>query len=128
MFRSIRWTLQLWHAAILAMAAFQAVNYQKIGRFAWPFYILSLLLIFYCVLGNKIPGLPLVRPIRGQSNWINFGPASLQPAELMKVSFVLVLARYLRFRSNFRTMRGLIRPFALAAVPMDSGSHVPWNP
>jgi cell division protein FtsW (lipid II flippase) len=76
------------------------------------------MLIGYCVLGTKIAGLPLVRPIRGQCNWINFGPVSLQPAELMKVSFVLVLARYLRFRSNFRTMRGLIQPFALAAVPM----------
>jgi cell division protein FtsW (lipid II flippase) len=105
-------------AAILCMAAFQAVNYQKIGRFAWPFYVFSLLLIGYCVLGTKIPGLPLVRPIKGQCNWINFGPVSLQPSELMKVSFVLVMARYLRFRSSFRTVRGLLGPFALAAVPM----------
>jgi rod shape determining protein RodA len=59
-----------------------------------------------------------VRPIKGQCNWINFGPMSLQPAELMKVSFVLVMARYLRFRSSFRTVRGLLQPFALAAVPM----------
>jgi hypothetical protein len=92
-------------AAALCMTAFQAVNYQKIGRFAWPFYIGSLLLIGYTVLGNKIRGLPLVHPVKGQCNWINFGPVSLQPAELMKVGFVLVMARYLRFRSSFRTVR-----------------------
>src|SRR5438552_1281612 len=105
-------------AAILCMTAFQAVNYQKIGRYAWPFYIGSLMLIGYAVLGNKIPGLPLVHPIKGQCNWITFGPISLQPSELMKVGFVLVMARYLRFRSTFRTVRGLMQPFALAAVPM----------
>jgi len=104
--------------AIVCMAAFQVVNYQKIGRFAWPFYVASLLLIFYTVLGNKIPGLPLVHPIKGQCNWINFGPMSLQPAELMKVGFVLVMARFLRFRSSFRSVRGLFKPYALAAVPM----------
>ena len=105
-------------AAILCMTAFQAVNYQKIGRYGWPFYIASLLLIGYTVLGNKIHGLPLVHPINGACNWITFGPISLQPAELMKIGFVLVMARYLRFRSSFRTVRGLIKPFALAAVPM----------
>src|SRR5262249_17828275 len=43
---------------------------------------------------------------------------SLQPAELMKVGFVLVMARFLRFRSSFRSVRGLFQPFGLAAVPM----------
>jgi cell division protein FtsW (lipid II flippase) len=31
---------------------------------------------------------------------------------------VLVLARYLRYRSNYRTMLGLLQPFALAIVPI----------
>lgn len=104
-----------------AMAAFQAINYQKIGRFAWAFYVLSLLLILYTVVGTKIT-LPGVRPIRGQANWITLGSGAyqfgLQPAELMKVAFILVLARYLRFRSNYRRIYGLLPPFALAGVPM----------
>jgi rod shape determining protein RodA len=36
----------------------------------------------------------------------------------MKVAFVLVLGRYLRYRSNYRTLSGLIAPFALAMVPL----------
>jgi cell division protein FtsW (lipid II flippase) len=36
----------------------------------------------------------------------------------MKVSFVMVLARYLRFRSSYRTITGLIPPFALAVIPI----------
>jgi rod shape determining protein RodA len=43
---------------------------------------------------------------------------SIEPGELMKLAFVMVLARYLRFRSNYRTMRGLLAPFAVALVPV----------
>src|SRR5438046_1355544 len=38
--------------AVLCMGLFQAVNYQKIGRFAWGFYFFSLMLVLYTVLGN----------------------------------------------------------------------------
>src|SRR5687767_6912735 len=102
---------------VLAMAAFQAFDYRLIGRFAWGFYLFSLALILYTVLGTKM-ALPFARPIKGQCNWINFGPMSLQPAELTKVAFVMVLARYLRFRSNYRTIVGLLPPFALALFPL----------
>jgi cell division protein FtsW (lipid II flippase) len=77
----------------------------------------SLALIAYTVVAPKLH-LPFAGRIKGQSNWLNFGPASLQPSELMKVAFVMVLARYLRFRSNYRTVRGLLAPFALLLIPM----------
>ena len=102
---------------ILAMAAFQAFDYRWIGRFSWGLYVFALLLIFYTVLGTKM-SVPFAKPIKGQCNWINFGPMSLQPAELMKVGFVMVLARYLRFRSNYRTLVGLLPPFGLALAPL----------
>jgi len=83
------------------------------------FYLLSLALLAYIAL----PGVPEhglfsvpVIPGRGAgagSIW----RAPLEPAELMKIAFVLLLARYLRFRSNYRTLRGLLAPFALAVAP-----------
>ncbi len=36
----------------------------------------------------------------------------------MKIAFILVLARYLRFRSNYRTFWGLLPPFAVAGIPL----------
>jgi cell division protein FtsW (lipid II flippase) len=36
----------------------------------------------------------------------------------MKISFVLLLARYLRYRSNYRALPGLLPPFALALAPL----------
>ncbi|MEO6437089.1 MAG: FtsW/RodA/SpoVE family cell cycle protein, partial [Tepidisphaeraceae bacterium] len=100
------------------MVLFQAVNYQKIGQFSWAFYALAMLLIVYTVLpGVPRSGFASVPIINGAHPWIRFGPFSLQPSELMKIAFVMVLARYLRYRSNYRTLRGLVAPFMLAVVP-----------
>jgi cell division protein FtsW (lipid II flippase) len=103
--------------AVACMMLFQVADYRKIGRLAWGFYVLSLLLVLYTVIG-RVVSLPGVRVTNGACNWIRFGGFSLQPAELMKVAFIMVLARYLRFRSNYRTFKGLIPPFALALVPL----------
>lgn len=103
--------------AVAVMAAVQAVNYTILGRFAWPFYFFSLVLVVYTVAGSYV-ALPGVRPIKGASCWITFPGFSLEPSELLKLSFVLVLARYLRFRSNYRQLSGLVPPFCLALLPM----------
>jgi rod shape determining protein RodA len=99
--------------AIGCLAVIQAVNYTAIGRYAWAFYLFSLLLVLYTV-----AGLPGVQTVNGASAWINFRFMSLEPSELMKISFVMALARYLRFRSNYRTLTGLLPPFALALLPV----------
>ena len=36
----------------------------------------------------------------------------------MKFAFIMVLARYLRFRSSYRTFLGLLVPFLVAGIPM----------
>jgi cell division protein FtsW (lipid II flippase) len=104
--------------SITCMLLLQAMNYQKIGQYAWPFYLVSLALIAYTVAAQKAHGLPFVHETKGAWAWINLGPVSLEPAELMKIAFVVVLARYLRFRSNYRTFFGLLAPFAVALIPV----------
>ena len=106
--------------AVAGMAIFQAVNYAKLGRLSAPFYLSSLLLIGVTLVGAKLPQPfdALVPKINGASNWIRLGPFSLQPAELMKVSLIMLLARYLRFTASHRTLGGLVPPLLLAGVPM----------
>ncbi len=103
--------------ALCCMFAFQAVNYLLIGRWAWPFYIFSLLLVAYTVAGSKV-SLPFVYYTKGVYAWISIGGVSLEPSELTKIAFILVVAKYLRYRSNYRTVVGLLPPFALALVPV----------
>jgi rod shape determining protein RodA len=95
----------------------QTVNYLILGRYAWALYVVSLILIGYTLLGGfaTIPG---VHAVNGARCWITFpGGVSFEPSELMKISYILVLARYLRFRDNYRTMRGLLTPFLLTLLP-----------
>jgi rod shape determining protein RodA len=81
-------------------------------------YLVALSLVIFTVVGGKLLHLSVVPLKNGACKWIQIGPASLEPAELMKVGFIMVLARYLRFRSNYRTFFGLLAPFALALVPV----------
>ena len=67
-----------------------------------------------------LPGVPdwIVRPRNGARSWINLGVFDLQPSELAKIAFVLVLANYLRFRSNHRRPGGLVPPAIIAFIPI----------
>jgi cell division protein FtsW (lipid II flippase) len=103
--------------AVGVMAAVQGVNYLILGRFAWALYFVSIACIGYTVLGEYVP-LPGVHLIKGANCWITFPGFSFEPSELMKIAFVMVLARYLRFRSNYRTLSGLLPPFALTLAPV----------
>jgi rod shape determining protein RodA len=111
--------------AIFCMALFQAVNYQKIGRYAWGFYFVSLALILYTVAGAELSRggtnlhpLPGVDYVKGACCWIRLGSVGIEPSDLMKFAFIMVLARYLRFRSSYRSFMGLVVPFLVAGVPM----------
>lgn len=93
-------------------------NYKLVGRWAWGFYIACLLLLIYMMLAPERAGFLCVPRINGYRSWIDLKILHLQPAELTKIAFVLLLARYLRFRSNYRTAIGLLPPFALALTPI----------
>ncbi|MEZ0267923.1 MAG: FtsW/RodA/SpoVE family cell cycle protein [Phycisphaerae bacterium] len=103
--------------ALACMVAAQTVSYVAVGRLAWGFYIGSALLILYTVIGSVMT-VPGVRMVNGAYNWIDLGVTKLQPAELMKLGFCMVMARYLRFRSNYRTVAGLLAPFGLMMFPV----------
>ena len=40
--------------AAVGMAAVQMINYQRIGHFAWAFYLFSLVLVFYTDIGATL--------------------------------------------------------------------------
>ncbi len=56
--------------------------------------------------------------VNGARRWISLGGPMLQPSELMKLGVILVLARYIRFRDDRKTLLGLAFPFLLAAIPV----------
>ena len=60
----------------------------------------------------------LFPPINGARRWIRLGPLGLQPSELAKVAYVILLARYLRDRDQLRQVPGVLGPLLLTVAPV----------
>lgn len=85
------------------------VPYQKLGRFAYGLFTLTLIMLVAVL---------FTRPIKGATRWFDLWIVRIQPSEIAKLAYVLMLAWYLRYRDNYRRLRGLLIPFALAVAPM----------
>jgi rod shape determining protein RodA len=94
----------------VALVATVAIDYRHFERFAVPIFVASLLLL--------AATLVLAPVTRGSQSWL-FG-GRLQPSELVKITLVLMLARF--FQRNppgeIRRVRDLIRPLGIAALPV----------
>jgi rod shape determining protein RodA len=96
---------------VVFMAVFSFVDYRKLGRSVYVIYAINiLLLVIVLVVG---------RSALGARRWISFGFINLQPSELMKISLMLMLARYFSNDSNVEgyTLRDLLLPAAIVGVP-----------
>ena len=88
-----------------------SLDYRKVGHYSYLIFGVTVLLLI-AVRFLHVPH------VTGTRRWFALGPLRLQPSELAKISFILALAWYLRFRSNYRTFLGFLLPFAFALVPM----------
>ena len=115
------WQKQIIFIAIGAATfiAVNLVNYRRLGAASYWIYGVVLLLLAVVLLGRFV-NLPFVPLINGTHRWIRIHPSlpSIQPSELCKLAYILALAWYLRYRSNYRSFKALIGPFILTIVPM----------
>ncbi len=115
------WQKQIIFAAICAVVfvAINLVNYRWFGEASYWIYGVVLVLLAVVLLGRFV-NLPFVPLINGTHRWIRIHPAlpRIQPSELCKLAYILALAWYLRYRSNYSSFRALIGPFVLTIVPI----------
>jgi len=105
---------------VVALFAALFVGYQRIAGFSYVLFGLCLVMLLCLILDRwvNIPFVPYGSITRWTRRWIQMPGFRIQPSELMKVVYVLALAWYLRYRQNYRTLGGLIPPFALTLLPM----------
>lgn len=111
--------------AVLAFAGvllISFIDYRWLGSASYWLYGLVLIALAVLILGKYVDLKPFVRPINNTYRWIQVGFAGrflpVQPSEFCKVAHILALAWYLRYRSNYRRLSGLIGPFALTLLAM----------
>ncbi|MCC7293715.1 MAG: rod shape-determining protein RodA [Phycisphaerales bacterium] len=96
------------------------LGYRRIARLAYPFFFLSLLLLIPPILARTTHQTfgGLVPMVNGAYRWIRLPLFQLQPSEVMKIGMIFALACYLRYRRNYRTLKGLLLPVLGALVPL----------
>ena len=112
--------------AVLGVFVFiivNSINHRWWGTVSYWFLGLVLVLLALLLVSKFVVTLPFAKPINGAYRWISFTVAgrtlpSLQPSEFCKLAYIMALAWYLRYRSNYRNFKVLIGPFALALLPM----------
>ncbi|MFI5402999.1 MAG: FtsW/RodA/SpoVE family cell cycle protein, partial [Planctomycetota bacterium] len=114
----LRW-MDDWHLlqlmgvviGLAAAAALLLVPYKAIVSRAYLFYAANMfLLVLVLVAGHAR---------NNARRWLVLpGGFDFQPSELMKLTLVVTLARFIRFRSSYKTFTGLWAPFLMTLVPM----------
>lgn len=108
--------LMLMLVAVSAAAVAIVPHYRFVSLLAAPGSVLVIALLVFLL----IPIVPasIVSPRNGTRGWINLGPVDFQPAEVAKIVYVVVIARYLRFRSEHRRFWGLAPLGLITVVPV----------
>ncbi|MHB1417236.1 MAG: rod shape-determining protein RodA [Chloroflexota bacterium] len=86
------------------------VDYRLLGTVAWPFYVLTLVLLVLVLVNGQSS--------YGAQRWLDLGIIPLQPSELAKIAVILTLARYLaRHESEIGRFRHVLGSLAILALP-----------
>jgi rod shape determining protein RodA len=112
--------------SIVGLAGFlviNSINYRRFGSVSYWIFGGVLVLLVILLISKYVVVLPFAEPINGTYRWISFSVGGhplpqLQPSEFCKLAYILALAWYLRYRSNYRNFKALIGPFALTLLPM----------
>lgn len=95
--------------ALVALVATALPSHRTISRHAYGIFAVSIVLLLLVY---------LFPPINGAQRWIRLGPVGLQPSEVGKVAYVIMLARYLRDRDHLQRVSGVALPTLLSLIPI----------
>jgi rod shape determining protein RodA len=106
--RQVYW-LAIGAALFVGAASF---DYRRLMLLGYAFYGVGVLVLAWVLIGGRTSW--------GAQRWVDIGPLSIQPSEIMKVLLFVALAKHFQDAPSVkqRTWRHLLTPVALAAVPV----------
>ena len=108
-------------AGLLAFFLVNRINYRRLGEISYWIFGIGLAALFVLFVSRYIIPLPFAPESSTYAHrWLVFHPSlpTIQPSEFFKLAYILTLAWYLRYRSNYRRFKALIGPFVLTLLPM----------
>src|SRR5262245_9190218 len=99
-------------AGIALMFVVASVDYHTLSEHIPWFYLGSLAVLIYTPLA--------ARKIAGARSWIDLGPVSVQPSEIIKMVVVVAVARYLSdlHMKGYLTVNQILKAAVICAIPM----------
>ena len=93
------------------MAVTILVSYRSLEAWAYAIYAVCTAMLVAVLLIGRTAG--------GSQRWLDLGPASIQPSELIKIAVIIVLARYYARMVSARglTLRELAYPVGVTLIP-----------
>ncbi|MBN2182969.1 MAG: rod shape-determining protein RodA [Sedimentisphaerales bacterium] len=105
---------------IICFIIVNLINYRRFGAISYWIFALGLVALIYLFVSRYVVELPFAPESKTFAHrWLVFpGLPNIQPSEFFKLAYILTLAWYLRYRSNYRNFKALIGPFVLTLLPM----------
>ncbi len=101
-----------WGISICGMIFFMCFNYQILKEYAYILYALTLiLLVLVLIIGKKS---------MGAQRWLNLGFINFQPSELLKLTTIVIIAKYFDEIQENRsfTLIELLKPVIMVLIPV----------
>lgn len=95
---------------LVVMVIVSKIDYHILTKFAFPIYVFSLILVVLII--------PFGSVINGAKRWIKVAGISIQPAEVVKLALIIMLANYIRLvGTKIRNWDNIFAVGIITAVP-----------
>jgi cell division protein FtsW (lipid II flippase) len=101
----------------MLMASFVgAQHWRWMRRWAWFMFAVNAAFLVFIL----VPFVPdsIVRPRNGARRWINLGSLDFQPSELIKLTWVLAMAAWMRTTATVKRLDGVLATIIVTLIPV----------
>ena len=107
----------IWYiVGIILFIYIHKIKFKKIFKYRYVMYLINILLLIYVLLFSK--------STNGIKAWIKIGPISLQPSELIKITFPLCVIKPIKEKRYLFSFIIFIIPSLLILLEPDTGNMV----
>lgn len=95
---------------IVLMIAVSAFDYRLLKKYAVHFYFFMICVLIYTRFFGRL--------VNGARSWIGIGDFGIQPSEITKIAFILLLAKYLEQSVNEAPAKRFLKCICILLLPM----------